>query len=144
MDDVATAFAAIDALITRVCCPGDPRRRGARRSDAVIARLHGVAFECECGDPDTCTGHPDDTAAGVSQAQVVIAMHVITEHATLTTTPTNPGSAGDGVGYIDGYGIITGEHVRDIAGRPETKISYFPNPPTTNTSTAPQHDSPTD
>ncbi|NMO02428.1 hypothetical protein HH308_14510 [Gordonia sp. TBRC 11910] len=94
-----------------------------------------MAFECECGDPDTCTGQPDDTAAGVSQAQVVIAMHVITEQATLTT---DRGSADDGMGYVDGYGIITGEQVRDIAERPETKVSYFPNPPTT------QPDSPTD
>ncbi|NMO05315.1 DUF222 domain-containing protein, partial [Gordonia sp. TBRC 11910] len=129
VEDVATAFAAIDALITRVCCSNDPRRRGARRSDAVIARLHGVAFECDCGDPNTCTGDPDDTAAGVSQAQVVIALHVITEQATLTTTPDSP--TDDGMGYVDGYGIITGEQVRDIADRPETKISYFPNPPTT-------------
>ncbi|NMO02429.1 DUF222 domain-containing protein [Gordonia sp. TBRC 11910] len=28
VEDVATAFAAIDALITRVCCSNDPRRRG--------------------------------------------------------------------------------------------------------------------
>lgn len=127
VEDTKSAFAAITAIINQVCCPNDPRRRGAQRSDAVIARCHGLRFKCECGDPASCTGQPDTTI--MSQPQVIIAMTVIAEQATLSEESA---SNADGLGYIDGHGVITGDQVRDIAARPNTRTSTLgktPPPP---------------
>ncbi|MFW0789292.1 DUF222 domain-containing protein [Gordonia sp. CPCC 205333] len=36
-EDTCVAITAIDQLIATVCCPNDPRRRGAQRADAILA-----------------------------------------------------------------------------------------------------------
>ena len=69
----------------------------------------------------------------------MIALHIFAEQATLDA---QTGDAGDGVGYADGYGVITGDQVRDIAARGDNKISYFPGPPSKQTE--PQLDSQTE
>ncbi|GAB18806.1 hypothetical protein GOEFS_064_00450 [Gordonia effusa NBRC 100432] len=120
-EDARVALTGINQLITLVCCPNDPRRRGAQRSDAIIARLNGLPFECDCTPTDTglpCTGQPDTVE--LSHANVQIALHVITDHATLTN------GSDDGVGYIDGHGIISGDHVRDIAARTDCRQTAVP------------------
>ncbi|WP_170323165.1 HNH endonuclease signature motif containing protein [Gordonia effusa] len=123
-EDARVALAAINQLITHVCCPNDPRRRGAQRSDAIIARLNGLPFECDCTPTETgiaCTGQPDTIE--LSHANVQIALHVITEQTTLADNDN------DGMGYIDGHGIITSEHVRNIAARPDCHQTTMPPKP---------------
>lgn len=110
-EDVALAMAALEALIAGVC-PNDPRTKAQRRSAAATARLRGVAFTCECGDPVTCTAMLDDQAVSDRQARIVI--HVICRRETL--------DGGAGPGVLDGHGPISGRHVRDLAQRPDTRL----------------------
>ncbi|GAB2656741.1 hypothetical protein GCM10027169_20480 [Gordonia jinhuaensis] len=81
-ENVRVAAARVDALANSVC-ESDPRRDGARRSDAVFALLSGELFECQCdrGDDDCDATVPAPAMVQAAEAQVII--HVITEAATL-------------------------------------------------------------
>ncbi|GAB2655675.1 hypothetical protein GCM10027169_19440 [Gordonia jinhuaensis] len=80
-ENVRVAAARVDALASSVC-DGDPRRDGARRSDAVFALLSGDVFECQCDRGDDCDATiPAPAMVQAAEAQVII--HVITEAATL-------------------------------------------------------------
>ncbi|GAB2666337.1 HNH endonuclease signature motif containing protein [Gordonia jinhuaensis] len=175
-ENVRIAAARVDALASSVC-DGDPRRDGARRSDAVFALLSGELFECQCDRGDQCDATiPAPAMVQAAEAQVII--HVITEAATLEdpepepepeatepavgaadaeptlfegsdtgTAPENTGPAEpvaaepdsaeepepkpttepttkraysarhSGVGFMDGYGVISGDYVRELAQR---------------------------
>ncbi|GAB2640560.1 hypothetical protein GCM10027169_05720 [Gordonia jinhuaensis] len=80
-ENVRVAAARVDALASSVC-ESDPRREGARRSDAVFALLSGELFECQCDRGDDCDATiPAPAMVQAAEAQVII--HVITEAATL-------------------------------------------------------------
>ncbi|WP_188585083.1 HNH endonuclease signature motif containing protein [Gordonia jinhuaensis] len=80
-ENVRIAAARVDALANSVC-DADPRRDGARRSDAVFALLSGDVFECQCDRGDDCDATiPAPAMVQAAEAQVII--HVITEAATL-------------------------------------------------------------
>ncbi|WP_268235507.1 DUF222 domain-containing protein, partial [Gordonia jinhuaensis] len=87
-ENVRIATARIDALANSVC-DGDPRRDGARRSDAVFALLSGELFECQCDRGDDCDATiPAPAMVQAAEAQVII--HVITEAATLEEPEPEP------------------------------------------------------
>ncbi|WP_188588793.1 DUF222 domain-containing protein [Gordonia jinhuaensis] len=140
-ENVRVAAARIDALASSVC-ESDPRRDGARRSDAVFALLSGELFECQCDRGDDCDATvPAPAMVQATEAQVII--HVITEAATLEEPEPEPEAAEaavaesdsvdksgpepttkraysprhSGVGFMDGYGVISGDYVRELAQR---------------------------
>ena len=87
-ENVRVAAARVDALANSVC-DGDPRRDGARRSDAMFALLSGELFECQCDRGDQCDATiPAPAMVQAAEAQVII--HVITEAATLNEPEVEP------------------------------------------------------
>ena len=98
-------------------CKADPRRKSDRMADALFATVMGREFGCQCPDDPKhpCTAEivtvPADQV--ISGVDVKIVLHVITDQATLEGTADNPG-------FLDGHGVISAAHVRDIADRTET------------------------
>ncbi|UQE76313.1 HNH endonuclease [Gordonia sp. PP30] len=109
-EDNRLLLAAADAFAAGVCAH-DPRTAGARRADAINARVTGQEFTCRCGRED-CTARPDPAALDERLKRVVI--HVIVDSATL--------EGGDQPGYLDGHGVISADHARDLAGREDAVI----------------------
>lgn len=108
-EDAVLIKDALDAVISGAC-GSDPRTRGQLRSDAAVARLIGAPFVCQCGR--------DDCAAELSEEQVAarcarVVLHVVARNETLDGTSSTPA-------LLDGYGPISGEHVRELAGRPDS------------------------
>lgn len=109
-EDVTLAKNALDALIGGVC-ENDPRTKSQRRSAAAIARLRGTVFRCECGHDD-CPSALGEHSLAAREAAIVL--HAICDSATL---------AGDAApGYLDGYGVLSPDHVRRIAARDDTLV----------------------
>ncbi|WP_143690149.1 DUF222 domain-containing protein [Williamsia sterculiae] len=100
-------------------CANDPRTRAARRSDALVALTTGATWECLCGDPEctAATGWDTTTTSGPATTAVI---HVVTDHATLSS------EQGGRPGFIPGYGVISPDHIRDLAHRPDTVIRPVP------------------
>ncbi|WP_420714200.1 DUF222 domain-containing protein [Gordonia sp. SL306] len=94
-------------------CEHDPRTTQQRRSDATFALLTGTAFECECRREDCDAVIPEPGAVALTEPKVVI--HVVVDESTLN------GDA-DNAGYIAGHGVISDEHARDLAARPDAVI----------------------
>ena len=107
-------------------CKADPRKKSDRMADALFATVMGREFRCECpNDPKhPCTAEIVTVPASqvVSGVDVKIVLHVITDQATLDGRADNPG-------FMDGHGVISGDHVRDIADRPETVQRPMGNKP---------------
>ena len=139
-ENIRLADAAITALATTVC-DHDERTRQQRRADAAFALLTGTRFECHC--------HHDDCTAQIPEPQTVppvdpkIVIHVVCNQAALTDPGKQTDSeqtdsdqqadsgTGDadtdteveiGIGFMDGHGIVSDEHVRDLAQRPDAVI----------------------
>ena len=105
-EDAVLIKDALDAVIAGVC-PFDGRSRGRLRSDAAVARLTGVPFVCQCGR--------DDCAAALSDEQIAarcarVVLHVVARKDTLDGSSNTPA-------VLDGYGPISADHVRELAGR---------------------------
>ncbi|MFE0750313.1 DUF222 domain-containing protein [Gordonia sp. NPDC058843] len=111
-ENIRISAKAIRILADSVC-EHDGRTRGVRSSDAMFALLTRTVFECSCARDD-CTAHipgPDAVIAAVS-TEVVI--HVVTDAATLV--------GASGPGFLDGYGVISDDHVRDLAARTDATL----------------------
>ncbi len=111
-EETQLSLAAVNALTDGVC-PHDPRTRGQRRSAAATARLRGLAFTCACPDPATCTAtlSPEQ----ITQRQARIVVHAICQKSTLDGHDDEPG-------YLDGHGILSAEHARGLAQRPDATV----------------------
>ncbi|GAA2381720.1 HNH endonuclease signature motif containing protein [Gordonia cholesterolivorans] len=107
-EDVAIAKDVLDAVIAGVC-PNDPRTKGARRSDAAMARINGTDFVCECGRED-CTARlaPADIASRCAR----IVLHVVLRKEVLEGTSQT-------AAHLDGHGPISATHIREMASRPD-------------------------
>ncbi|TYQ14203.1 UNVERIFIED_ORG: uncharacterized protein DUF222 [Gordonia westfalica J30] len=121
-ENVRIAAKAVRVLADSVC-KHDGRTVGQRNSDAMFALLTGTLFEC-CCDRDNCTAEVPEPRAAVASVRSEIVIHVVTDAATLAGAP--------GIGWIDGHGVISDEHVRDLAHRPDATIK-----PVTPVRTAP-------
>jgi hypothetical protein len=90
-------------MATQVCA-ADPRTLEQRRVDALDTLGHGsVVLACRCGRTE-CPVVPEQTAAGAPR----FVINVIASADTLTGRSADPG-------YLDGYGVIDAEQVRDLA-----------------------------
>ncbi|OBH03532.1 HNH endonuclease signature motif containing protein [Mycobacterium sp. E3247] len=105
----ATAATAFDRRLSQLAkqvCAADPRTLDQRRADALAALAEGRGLVCACGEPEcpnrTSERGPDRGAA----AQVVI--NVVASDQTVHAGGGEPG-------YLEGYGVIDAEQVRDLA-----------------------------
>jgi hypothetical protein len=104
----ATAGAAFDKRLSQMAnavCAKDSRTLTQRRADAVQALCERRELACDCGQPD-CPTRGDESAPMTGGVQTVI--NVIATEATVTGESDQPG-------YLDGYGVIDAEQVRELA-----------------------------
>uniref|UniRef100_UPI003D711BD0 HNH endonuclease signature motif containing protein n=1 Tax=Gordonia hongkongensis TaxID=1701090 RepID=UPI003D711BD0 len=121
-ENIRASNASVRELAASVC-DRDGRTLGERKSDAMYALLTRTAFTCACGQSD-CTATFVDPAGATAGTEIVI--HVVTDADTL--------AGGSGPGWVDGHGVISDEHVRDLAARPDATIR-----PVTPVRTPPSH-----
>ncbi|MEE3851736.1 DUF222 domain-containing protein [Gordonia sp. LSe1-13] len=112
-ENVRIAAAAVAALAD-TACEHDKRTKPQRMSDAMFALLSGTSFECQCGRDDCTAQIPEPSTVPPVDAKIVL--HVVCDEGTLEGRADNPG-------FMDGHGVISDEHVRDIAARPDTVVS---------------------
>ncbi len=86
-------------------CAADPRTLDQRRADALAALTQGRSLACRCGQPD-CPAAADDCEHVQGAARVVINV-VASEHTVYADS--------DQPGYLEGYGIIDADQVRELA-----------------------------
>ncbi|MGV9794599.1 DUF222 domain-containing protein [Gordonia sp. NPDC003422] len=112
-ENARIAVAAVQALAGTVCSK-DGRGKRARNSDAAFALLSGTRFECQCGRAECDAEIPEPGTLPPAQARIVL--HVVCEETTLTdesnTTPA----------HMNGFGVISAEHARELAQRPDAVI----------------------
>jgi Domain of unknown function (DUF222) len=101
----ATVFdRRLSQLATQVC-PADPRTLDQRRADALAALAQGRGLVCRCGQPE-CPTVADDNKTAPGSARVVI--NVVASDRTVNADSDQPG-------YVDGYGVIDADQVRELA-----------------------------
>lgn len=104
----ATAATAFDRRLSQLAkqvCPADPRTMDQRRADALAALAENRGLACACGQPECRMRGHDDKRNRIG-AQVIINV-VASEHTVYAD--------GAGPGYLDGYGVIDAEQVRQLA-----------------------------
>jgi hypothetical protein len=115
----ATAGAAFDAKLSQMAtsvCAKDSRTIAQRRADAASALVEGRALACDCGQAD-CPARASDGEPGPGAVRTVI--NVIATESTL---------AGDVEqhGYLEGYGVIDAEQLRQRADSATIRPVEYP------------------
>nr|WP_241007937.1 HNH endonuclease signature motif containing protein [Mycobacterium kubicae] len=100
----ATAFDRRLSQLATLVCGADPRTLDQRRADALAALAEGRALPCACGQSN-CPAKASDTAEA---AGVRVVINVVATDETLLGDSERPG-------YLEGYGIIDAEQVRQLA-----------------------------
>jgi Domain of unknown function (DUF222) len=100
----ATAFDRRLSQLAKQVCPADPRTLDQRRADALAALTDGRRLACGCGQTD-CPARVGDEA---SEPGTRIVINVVASDQTLHANGTAPG-------YLEGYGVIDAEQVRQLA-----------------------------
>ncbi|NMO02066.1 DUF222 domain-containing protein [Gordonia sp. TBRC 11910] len=115
-EDVRIAAAHVKALANAVC-KNDPRSFAARTSDAMYALLTQTPFECLCDAATSCTSVIPDLADAPFPVHVdpKVVVHVVANHSTMCGDDDEPG-------WVDGYGTVSADHVRDMAARPDATV----------------------
>jgi hypothetical protein len=107
-------------MATTLCCTEDPRTLDQRRTDAFEALGIGVEFSCGCGRPDCgarAAVQPDVVPpAGPPQFLV----NVIASQGTVTGESDEPG-------YLDGYGVIDADQVRQLTDQAQFRTVAKPD-----------------
>jgi len=91
-------------MATSVCAK-DSRTIVQRRADALSALCEGRTLACDCGQRD-CAARANSSESAAGGVQTVI--NVIATEATVTGDSDQPG-------YLEGYGVIDAEQVRELA-----------------------------
>ncbi len=102
----ATAAAAFDRRVSQMAagvCAKDSRTVDQRRADAMLALSEGRELRCDCGQPECPARGTDDADSG---PRAVI--NVIASEDTVTGN-------GDEPGYLEGFGVIDADQVRELA-----------------------------
>lgn len=102
---VATAFDRRLSELAKQVCPNDPRTLDQRRADALAALTLGHHLACACGQPG-CAANAVDRERDRGGAQVVL--NLVAGEQTVRGESDQPG-------YLEGYGLIDAEQVRDLA-----------------------------
>ena len=104
----ASAGAAFDKKLSEMAtsvCAKDSRTVAQRRADAATALVEGRNLACNCGQPE-CPARVADTEPAAGAVKTVI--NVIATESTVTGDSDQPG-------YLEGYGVIDAEQVRELA-----------------------------
>jgi hypothetical protein len=118
---IAKVDARLDQMATAVCAQ-DPRTLVQRRVDAMEAIADGsFVLACACGCEDCPAPTPTAAAATGAAAQYVI--NVIAPAATVTGDSDEPG-------FLQGYGVIDADQVRELVDQPGTVCRDVRNPDT--------------
>lgn len=105
----ATAAMAFDRRLSQLAkqvCPADPRTMDQRRADALAALAENRGLACACGRAECPMRRDDDDERDRTGAQVIL--NVVASEATVY-------EGGAGPGYLEGYGVIDAEQVRQLA-----------------------------
>ncbi|WP_343601876.1 DUF222 domain-containing protein, partial [Mycobacterium sp.] len=103
----ATAFDRRLSALAAEVCRDDPRTLDQRRADALAVLAEGRRLVCACGKPDCparATGTDPDRVSGGAQVVITVVASEETVH-----------GEGSRPGYLDGYGVIDAEQVRELA-----------------------------
>jgi Domain of unknown function (DUF222) len=114
----AAAAAAFDRRLSQLAkqvCSADPRTLDQRRADALAALTEGRGLECGCGQPEC----PRRTEVVPSNAAPTGAQVVVTVVASEQTVNGQGGLPG----YLDGYGVIDAEQVRELAANASIRLA---------------------
>ncbi|OBH55079.1 HNH endonuclease signature motif containing protein [Mycobacterium sp. E2479] len=118
----ASAAVAFDRRLSELAkqvCTADPRTMDQRRADALAALAEGRGLACTCGQaqcparadvPGACAGFESDRTG----ARVVI--NVVASEQTVYANGAEPG-------YLEGYGVIDAEQVRQLAAAASVLIA---------------------
>lgn len=106
----AAAAAAFDRRLSQLAkqvCAADPRTFDQRRADALAALSEGRGLACACGQPE-CPARADAHGADADRTGARVVINVVASEQTVN---------GDGAlpGYLEGYGVIDAEQVRQLA-----------------------------
>jgi hypothetical protein len=116
----ATAAAAFDKRLSEMAttsvCGKDSRTIAQRRADALVALTEGRTLACDCGQPD-CPSRAGDTELAPAGLRTVV--NVIACEATVVGDSDQPG-------YLEGYGVIDAEQVRELADTAALRIVECP------------------
>ncbi|MET0896687.1 MAG: DUF222 domain-containing protein, partial [Mycobacterium sp.] len=123
----ARVEARLDHMAAMVC-KGDPRTVMQRRGDAIDAISQGsFVLGCACGQPDcpaTAAAAAAENATETAGGGVRFVVNVIAPAATVTGDGNEPG-------FLQGYGVIDADQVRDLAAQPATVLRDLADPDTT-------------
>jgi hypothetical protein len=104
----ATAGAAFDKRLSQMAtsvCAKDSRTIAQRRADAMTALTEGQSLTCDCGQAD-CPTRATEAEPAAGEVRTVI--NVIASEDTVVGDSDQPG-------YLEGYGVIDAEQVRQLA-----------------------------
>jgi Domain of unknown function (DUF222) len=101
----ANAFDRRLSELTKGVCPADPRTLDQRRADALAALTEGRRLPCACGQVDCPTRAGDEVERDRGGTRVVI--NVVASDQTVHADGSAPG-------YLEGYGVIDAEQVREL------------------------------
>jgi hypothetical protein len=116
---IAEAGAAFDKELSEMAtsvCANDSRTIAQRRADALIALTEGRTLACNCCQPE-CPARTAETEPAAGGVHTVI--NVIATDATVTGDSDQPG-------YLEGYGVIDAEHVRELADTATIRPVEYP------------------
>jgi hypothetical protein len=105
----ATAGALFDQTLSQMAsavCANDSRTIVQRRTDAITALCERRDLVCDCGQSD-CPSRAAESAPPAAGG-VATVINVIATEATVTGDSDQPG-------YLNGYGVIDAEQVRELA-----------------------------
>lgn len=111
----AAQAAAFDLRLTQLAnevCADDPRSLDQRRVDALAALAHGRSLACGCGRAD-CPVRGSDAPSTAARTRVVLNV--------FATADTIAG-ASERPGYLEGFGVIDAEQVRELAESASQRI----------------------
>ncbi|WP_110470285.1 HNH endonuclease signature motif containing protein [Williamsia limnetica] len=124
MADVVASMTAENALLlekrvqqlaTQVC-GNAPRTTPQRLSDAMFCATMDVDFLCQCGDSEGCEFARPHDSDGDSDGGTQFVVHVVMDQATVEGRANN-------AALMDGHGVISGDHAREIARRPNARLA---------------------
>ncbi|RAU90485.1 HNH endonuclease [Mycobacterium colombiense] len=106
----AAAAAAFDRRLSQLAkqvCAADPRTFDQRRADALAALSEGRGLACACGRPE-CPARASAHDADDDRAGARVVINVVASEQTVNADGALPG-------YLEGYGVIDAEQVRQLA-----------------------------
>ena len=111
----ATAFDRRLSQLAKQVCAADPRTLDQRRADALAALTEGRRLACACGQPQ-CANRVDVTESDRDPAGTQVIVTVVASEQTVKGQSDLPG-------YLEGYGVIDAEQVRDLAATASLRLA---------------------